>query len=576
MFVKKSPAGYLSIVDSYYDPQTKTNRHKTVQKVGSRKALIQQGISDPDAYADQILAELKAKRAKEKAATQASTSYAKIGEACPFESLGQYFIRAIDNCFDLVYTINLFGKASVQKRAEAGEILQDLVVARILDPNSKKKTFTEVIPTLKKHVTYSLDDIYSALEFFGLNYKRIVAWYRDQYSTLFGIDSSYTFFDTTNFYFEIDRQDDLRRKGPSKEHRPDPIVGMGLLLDAHLIPINMVLYPGNESEKPKFKEVLCELKHESSIKGKTIRVADKGLNCAQNIYDAIQVGDGYIFSKSIKGLAEKERAWALAKDGFKAQIDPYTKDCIGEIKSVVDTFEYKDSHTHKVFKVKEKRVVSLNFALRKKQLQEIDKMVEKSERLRVGGAKRSEFGECAKFVTFKVKGSDDGEVEATLNEAAIEKARACAGYNMIVTSETYMDALSIYATYHQLWRIEETFRTLKTFLDARLVYLQRPERIKGHFLVCYIAILVTRILQFIYLNNKFGTPEIIEFLRGLKVLEVGSRTFRNLSSRTSLGDYIASHTHLKVDKATPTLSEINAIRNLKFKIPKQRVKKGAK
>ena len=109
------------------------------------------------------------------------------------------------------------------------------------------------------------------------------------------------------FYFEIDREDDFRRKGPSKENRKDPIVGLGLLLDANQIPIGMELFPGNESEKPILRNVIKKLKDKNQITGKTIHVADKGLNCAQNIAFSKENGDGYLFSKSVKSLPEKEK-----------------------------------------------------------------------------------------------------------------------------------------------------------------------------------------------------------------------------------------------------------------------------
>ena len=118
-----------------------------------------------------------------------------------------------------------------------------------------------------------------------------------------------TYFDCTNFYFEIDKQDDFRRKGPSKESRKDPIVGMGLLLDANQIPIGMKMFPGNQSEKPIMRDVVNDLRNTYQINGRTIHVADKGLNCADNIAFAKENGDGYLFSKSVKMLPETEQTW---------------------------------------------------------------------------------------------------------------------------------------------------------------------------------------------------------------------------------------------------------------------------
>ena len=134
---------------------------------------------------------------------------------------------------------------------------------------------------------------------------------------MFSFDTSHTYFDCTNFYFEIDKEDDFRKNGPSKENRKSPIVGMGLLLDANQIPIGMKLYPGNESEKPIIRNIIDDLKKRNNISGKTIQVADKGLNCAENIMHALKAGDGYIFSKSVKKLPEIEKTWLLLDNDYR-------------------------------------------------------------------------------------------------------------------------------------------------------------------------------------------------------------------------------------------------------------------
>ncbi|QUC03618.1 hypothetical protein [Atopobium sp. oral taxon 416] len=132
----------------------------------------------------------------------------------------------------------------------------------------------------------------------------------------FGHDMSLAYFDCTNFYFEIDRKDSFRRKGPSKEHRPEPTVAIGLLLDADCIPVAMSLFPKSESDRLQLGRCIAQMKERSSMSGRTMRVTDKGLSCAANISRAVLAGDGYIFSKSVKTLPAKERTWALSGDGW--------------------------------------------------------------------------------------------------------------------------------------------------------------------------------------------------------------------------------------------------------------------
>lgn len=182
-----------------------------------------------------------------------------------------------------------------------------------------------------------------------------------------------------------------KQKGPSKENRHEPIIGQALLLDADLVPLAMQMYPGNESEKPYIRKIIQEMKERYKVTGKTVQVADKGLNCARNIYAAvIEARDGYIFSKSVhgKGLSEKEKQWLLLENDANVYTDYRDKNgkLLFRLKSCVDTFSYKfkelnpETGEEKVisFRVKEKRIVSYNPSLAQKQKAEIMKMVDKA------------------------------------------------------------------------------------------------------------------------------------------------------------------------------------------------------
>ena len=158
---------------------------------------------------------------------------------------------------------------------------------------------------------------------------------------------------------------------------------------------------------------------------------------------------------------------------------------------------------------------------------EIDKMVEKARNLKTYSAKKSEYGESGKYITIT---SNDGDHPiVTLNEEVIKKDRDLAGYNMLVTSEIKMKDVEIYDAYHNLWRIEESFRVMKSELDARPVYLQKENSIKGHFLICYVTILLTRILQFKVLDNKYSTSKICEFYRNFRLVKVNDKKYINIT-----------------------------------------------
>ncbi len=172
-------------------------------------------------------------------------------------------------------------------------------------------------------------------------------------------------------------------------------------------------------------------------------------------------------------------------------------------------------------------MVTFNAKLAKKQIYEIEKQVEKAKILRAGQAKKNEYGDCSKYVTFtpadKKGEKTDGKIKVEMNQKKIENDKRLAGYNMLVTSEIKMTDAEVYSTYHNLWRIEESFKIMKSQLDARPVYLQKENAIIGHFLVCYLAVLLTRLLQFKILENRFCSEEIFEFMKRFKVAKISEK-----------------------------------------------------
>ena len=179
---------------------------------------------------------------------------------------------------------------------------------------------------------------------------------------------------------------------------------------------------------------------------------------------------------------------------------------------------------------------------------EINRQVEKAKRLRACEAKKSEYGDSAKYVTFfsaDRKGEKTtGKVKVEINENAIENAKKLTGYNMIVTSEIRMSASAIYAAYHNLWRIEESFRIMKSQLDARPVFMQKQETITGHFLVCYLSVLLTRLFQFHILKDEYGTEEIFDFIRDFRIAKISDRKYINLTRSSSFTKDLTARTGL--------------------------------
>ena len=504
---------YLSIDESFYNHEKKGTSHRCYQSLGSVETWQSKGMADPIAHFQKEVDALNRQHSK--------SSVRKISDHSPLLSLGYFPLKAILTRLQVKKYVDYF-KLTTDFQFDLYEMLSSLVYARAVNPCSKYKTFHEVLPNLFEPIQYSYDQLMDGLAFIGNEYQKFIEIFTVQTKKFFGLDTSKTYFDCTNFYFEIDREDDFRRKGPSKEGRKEPIVGLGLLLDHDQIPIGMKMYPGNESEKPVLRDVIDQLKAQNNISGKTIHVADKGLNCVGNIAFSKQNGDGYLFSKSVKSLPQTEKTWVFLEDGWKDVKDKNGK-LLYRYKSCIDEFPYKVEQDGKtvIVHLKEKRLLTFNPSLAAKKRYEIKRLAEKARVLTISRAKKSEYGESGKYVLFTDKSGKKAQV--TIDEDAIDRDLKLAGYNLLVTSETRMRDQDIYETYHNLWRIEESFKIMKSDLDARPAFCQKEETIKGHFLICYLTVLLERILQFKILENTYGTSEIFEFVRDFRVTKAETK-----------------------------------------------------
>ena len=547
-FLKKTnnkKGTYLQIYESYYNPERKTGAHRSYKPIGYVHELQAKGIEDPISFYKEEVQKLNQEFQKRKQAEKVR----QISEESPEKLLGYFPLKNLCDSFGCKKYIDLMQTAT-GFRFNIFDMMSSLIYARVVHPCSKLKTYIEILPKLFEAYDFSLDQLYSGLGYIGSKYEKIIEIFNHQVALKYPFDTAHSYFNCTNFYFEIDKEDDFRLKGSSKENKKEPIVGMGLLLDANQIPVGMKMYPGNESEKPVIRDIIDDLKQRSHISGRTIRVADKGLNCFENILHALKSGDGYIFSKSVKMLPETEKTWALLKNDYVA-VKNKKGEVIYYIKDYVDDFTYnytdKDGH-RKTLKLTEKRIVTFHPKLAEKQKHEINRQVEKAKRLRACEAKKSEYGDSAKYVTFfsaDRKGEKTtGKVKVEINENAIENAKKLTGYNMIVTSEIRMSASAIYAAYHNLWRIEESFRIMKSQLDARPVFMQKQETITGHFLVCYLSVLLTRLFQFHILKDEYGTEEIFDFIRDFRIAKISDRKYINLTRSSSFTKDLTARTGL--------------------------------
>ena len=546
---------YLQMYESHWDKEKKQARSKSVMAFGYVQDLISDEMPDPVAYYKEFVRQKNEDRAAALAQETRPRAF-----ASPVEyNLGHFLLHTLLEELEVQEVIDILA-AQMRFQFRVYDMIAQLIFSRVIYPCSKAKTVSTVFPHLYNSSPISQDQVYDGLSFIGESYKKYIELFNHCYEQHVQRDFSNVFFDCTNYYFEIDLPCEDKQKGPSKENRHDPIIGQALLLDADLVPVAMQMYPGNESEKPYIRKTVEEMKRRYKISGKTVQVADKGLNCARNIYAAVkEADDGYIFSKSIHGknLSGKEKKWVVLENEGNVWTNYTDKNgkLLYRLKSCIDTFSYHFKETDpetgrevtKTFSVTEKRIVSYNPALAKKQKAEILKMADKASNYTTHKEMtREELGDCAKYVKITNKDRNGKKVSPTIevDQDKLKEDLKYAGYNLMVTSELDMDPLQVYQTYHSLWKIEESFRITKSYLDARPVYVQKKETIYGHFLICYLSLFLLRVLEIKVFKNKINSYDLIHFIRDFRAVKTQDGFYINISRNQAVNEKVKELTGL--------------------------------
>jgi transposase len=381
---------------------------------------------------------------------------------------------------------------------------------------------------------------------------------------LYGRETDTVYYDVTNYYFEIDIADDLRKEGYSKENRRSPIVQMGLLLDGAGLPISYKLFPGNTHDSQTLMPVLKEVKTAYNA-GRVVVVADKGLNSGDNIAFNTILGDGYIYSKSVMGASTEFKAWVLDGAGYRENADKFKMKSRIVPDAVIEvTVEQTGKKKKKKVMIEQKWIVfhSAKYAARAKRKR--DKVIAKAAKMIENPAKyRSSFdyGAAGYIENLKIN-KDTGEIiniEDTLilNMDKVKDEERYDGYYAIVTSELDDPDEHVIETYRGLWRIEETFKVTKSVLGARPVFLRTMAHINAHFLTCFVTLLIVRILE-AGLKHKYTIERIVDSLKQVAC--------SNLDQNIWLFDYVDDVTvdigdvfGIDFGKKVMTLSEIRCV-----------------
>ena len=450
------------------------------------------------------------------------------------KNIGYLFLNQVYNDLGIDIFLNRI-KSDSRIKYDLNGITKMLVFGRILEPASKKKTFENrdkyLFPVTQVD---DLDDLYKALDVLEENSKKIQNRMNTKIkNSSIGRVTNLTYYDVTNYYFETMYGDDdiyeldenneiikdekgnpiivkkgFRKNGVSKENRKEPIVQMGLFIDNNGIPVSHKLFPGNTQDKTTFKNVLENDVDEMDL-GRIVVVADNGMNTQENKYLITGKENGYIVSKSVKKSWTKIGPWALENDGY-VEIKK-GGETVFKYKSRINEIElvYKNADGTKSKKtVKEKEIIYWSKKHYERELHQNNKFIEYLEsckehpdKLKDKQRKSQEF----------IKTVDvDPETGAIIHpekvivflDKKLEKYKETMGFYSIVTSEIDDDDKEIINRYHGLSRIEDSFRIIKSDLEGRPIFVWTEEHIKAHFLICFIALTIIRIIQYKILKNE--------------------------------------------------------------------------
>jgi len=416
-------------------------------------------------------------------------------------------------------------------------ILSDLTYARVLEPASKLSSYNTVSEFLEPP-TYELHDVYRALDVLGTECDFIQSEiYKN--SHLLGVrNDKVLYYDCTNYYFEIEQENGEKKYGKSKEHRPNPIMQMGMFMDGDGIPLAFSLFPGNENEQTSLKPLEEKVLSDFGCQ-KFIYCSDAGLG-SEKIRRYNHMGErAFIVTQSIKKLKAEEKKWALNRTGFRRVSDKKPVD-IALLPEDDTGLYYKDMpYTPQTIYQRLIITYSPKYAryqrlLRERQVDRAEKMLESGKKAK---KERRNPNDPARFIG-KMAVTDDGEVakiQQYLDTEKIEDESRYDGLYAVATDLLEDDVNEILRVSEGRWQIEECFRIMKTDFEARQVYLQDETRIKAHFLTCFLALIMYRYLER-ELKQQYTCEAILAKLRSMDFASVQEQGYMPLYQRDSLTD----------------------------------------
>jgi transposase len=514
MYIKLSKSAHgknqnVYLVEGYRDKDGKV-KQRTIKKYG---LLHELEAKDPN-----ILEKLKL-AAKTLDSTEVSnlinlTINLASGndEASRSLNYGHFFLEGLYSSLK----IDEFIKQATKKnkfKYDFNETLKLLVISRILNPASKKETY-EKRERFFHEFNFSLDDLYRSLDVVNVIKDDLQLHLHEEINKQYSRDCTLVFYDVTNYYFETEIEDEIRANGPSKENKKLPIVQMGLFIDNNGIPVAYQLFRGNNHDSTTLIPAMNKLKASYSL-GKVILTADKGLNSGGNLAYLKNNGNGYIVSQKIRGSKKEFINYVLDEEDYV-----YNETKTFKMKHFIRERQVKVEIDGKVELVTLKEKVlcfwSKNYADREANKRgDIEELIQ-TYLTNPSKYKASNAYGVKKYLKQIEIDEETGEVtkpkyKLHYDQAKYERDKSLDGYYCIITSELDLTEEEIIQKYRGLWRIEESFRVMKSDLEGRPVYVWKKDHIEAHFLTCFIALVLSRLLQF-KLNYQYSVEKIQETL----------------------------------------------------------------
>ena len=438
-------------------------------------------------------------------------------------------------------------------------ILSDMIYARILEPRSKRSSYKAASEFLEKP-SYKLHDVYRALDVLGAECDLIQAELYKNSHFLGARNDKVLYYDCSNYYFEIEQEDGNKKYGKSKEHRPNPIIQMGLFMDGDGIPLAFSTFAGNANEQTSLKPLEKKILGEFGCQ-KFIYCSDAGLG-SESIREYNHMGErAYIVTQSIKKLKKEEKEWALSPQVFKRVSDDKPVD-ISKLPEDDKGLYYKDEpYTTK--KLQQRLIITYSpkYALYQKSIR--SKQIERAQAVLDSGntkKNRRNPNNPARFIgtTAVTKEGETADIQHYLDEHKISEESQYDGLYAVCTNLLDDEVSDILKVSEGRWQIEECFRIMKTDFSARPVYLRDENRIKAHFLICFLALMIYRFLVR-KLNYKYTCEELLDTLKAMNFAEIQEQGFIPLYKREAITNDLHEACGFRTDYQFITKSRMKTI-----------------